>query len=86
MFGQLFDVILAGVSMDEVGSASGVLNAIQQLAAATGVAVVGSVYFAALAERVPTAALQTTALLCLIPLAATFLLAFRLPPRARAER
>ena len=36
--GQLFDFILAGVGMDEVGSASGVLEAVQQLSSALGVA------------------------------------------------
>ena len=30
--GQLFDFVLAGVGMDEVGSACGVLQAVQQLA------------------------------------------------------
>ena len=39
--GQLFEFILAGVSMDEVGSASGVLEAVQQLSSAIGVAALG---------------------------------------------
>lgn len=72
--------------MEEVGSASGVLNAIQQLAAATGVAIIGSVYLAALGDTAPTTALTRTAGLCLLPLAATFLLAFRLPPQARERQ
>ena len=41
----LFNVILAGVEDHEVGTASGVLNAVQQLGAAVGVAVVGTVFF-----------------------------------------
>jgi EmrB/QacA subfamily drug resistance transporter len=41
----LFDVILAAVDDRELGSASGVLNAAQQLAAAFGVAVLGTVFF-----------------------------------------
>jgi hypothetical protein len=41
----LFDFVLAGVDDDEVGSASGVLNAMQQLGGALGVAVIGTVFF-----------------------------------------
>ena len=86
IFGQLFDFILAGVAMEHVGSASGVLNAIQQLASALGVAVLGTVFFSELSSgRLPTHALAITAWLCLIPLAATFVLAFRLPHQARAQ-
>ena len=40
--GQLFDFILAGVGMDEVGSGSGVLEAVQQLSSALGVAAPGN--------------------------------------------
>jgi EmrB/QacA subfamily drug resistance transporter len=86
IFGQLFDIILAGVAMDQVGSASGVLNAIQQLASALGIAVLGTVFFSELtAGHLPTHALATTAWLCVIPLAVTFVLAFRLPRRAREQ-
>jgi EmrB/QacA subfamily drug resistance transporter len=45
----LFDTILAAVSDPEIGSASGVLNAFQQLSASLGVAVLGTVFFAAAA-------------------------------------
>jgi len=41
----LFDIIIAAVTERELGSASGVLNAVQQLAAAIGVAVLGTVFF-----------------------------------------
>ncbi|HEY2318496.1 MAG TPA: MFS transporter [Solirubrobacteraceae bacterium] len=84
VFGQLFDIILAGVAMEEVGSASGVLNAVQQLASALGVAVLGTIFFARLtAGHLPTDALAITAWVCLIPLALTFALAFKLPMQAR---
>src|SRR5579862_3549128 len=43
--GQVFDFILAGVGMDEVGSGSGVLEAVQQLSSALGVAALGTVFF-----------------------------------------
>jgi EmrB/QacA subfamily drug resistance transporter len=44
----LFDVVLASVTDAETGSASGLLNAGQQLAGAIGVAVLGTIFFAAL--------------------------------------
>jgi EmrB/QacA subfamily drug resistance transporter len=81
--GQLFDFILAGVGMSEVGSASGVLEAVQQLSSAFGVAALGTVFFSALAGHLPTHALAITAWACLVPLAATFVLLFKLPMRAR---
>jgi predicted MFS family arabinose efflux permease len=84
VFGQLFEIILAGVAMEEVGSASGVLNAVQQLAGALGVAVLGTIFFARLtAGHPPADALQITAWTMLAPLAVTFALAFRLPMHAR---
>lgn len=56
----LFNVILSGVEDHEVGSASGVLNAMQQLGAAIGVAVVGTVFFSLLGTQAGAAA-QTQA-------------------------
>jgi hypothetical protein len=46
-----FDFILAAVTDREVGSASGVLNAVQQLGGAIGVAAIGTVFFSALHRR-----------------------------------
>jgi MFS family permease len=45
----LFNIILAAVQDDEVGSGSGVLNAVQQFGGAAGVAVLGTVFFSVLA-------------------------------------
>jgi EmrB/QacA subfamily drug resistance transporter len=81
--GQLFDFILAGVRMSEVGSASGILEAVQQLSSALGVTVLGTIFFSAFGGHLPTHALAITAWACLVPLAATFLLIFKLPMRAR---
>ena len=81
--GQLFDFILAGVGMDEVGSASGVLEAVQQLSSAIGVAALGTIFFSAFDGHFPKHALAITAWACLVPLAATFLLVFKLPMCAR---
>ncbi|HEY7075294.1 MAG TPA: MFS transporter [Solirubrobacteraceae bacterium] len=81
----LFDFILAGVRDHEVGSASGVLNAVQQLSAAVGVAVFGTVFFAYLDAHHPsTTAVVDTTLLALVPLVLAFVAVFRLPHRARA--
>jgi predicted MFS family arabinose efflux permease len=48
VFVPMFDVILAGVAPHQVGSASGLLEAVQQLAMSLGIAVVGTVLFGAL--------------------------------------
>jgi predicted MFS family arabinose efflux permease len=81
--GQLFQFILSGVSMSEVGSASGVMEAVQQVSTALGVAVLGTIFFSALGHHLPPDALQVTAWVCLAPLAAAFILVFRLPMHAR---
>ncbi|MDN3359927.1 MFS transporter [Actinomadura sp. DC4] len=84
--GQLFRFILSSVSMDEVGSASGVLEAVQQLSTSLGVAVLGTIFFSAFDHHLPPYALQVTAWACLAPLAAAFALVFRLPMHPRKER
>jgi EmrB/QacA subfamily drug resistance transporter len=83
--GQLFQLILTSVSMDEVGSASGVMEAVQQLSTALGVAVLGTIFFATFAHHLPTDALRITAWACLIPLTAAFVLVYRLPMHPREE-
>jgi EmrB/QacA subfamily drug resistance transporter len=84
--GQLFDFILAGVGMAEVGSASGVLEAVQQLSSALGVAALGTIFFSAFEHHLPTYALAITAWACLVPLGATFVLLFMLPMHARESQ
>ena len=69
--------------MDEVGSASGVLEAVQQLSTAIGVAVLGTIFFSAFAGHLPTHALAITAWACLVPVVLAFALIFRLPMHAR---
>jgi EmrB/QacA subfamily drug resistance transporter len=85
-FAQLFGFVLGSVTMDEVGSASGVLEAAQQLSSSLGVAVLGTIFFSAFAHHLPTHALQITAWACLAPLAGAFLFVFRLPMRSRDEQ
>jgi hypothetical protein len=81
----LFDFILAGVQEHEVGSASGVLNALQQFAGALGIAVFATIFLAyADGGSQPPSAVTSTLLLALIPLVLAFLGVFRLPHKARA--
>ena len=56
----VFDTIIAAVSDAETGSASGVLNALQQLGGAVGVAVLGSIFFSVLSHEGFAAALRHT--------------------------
>ena len=80
----LFDVILAGVTGPEVGSASGVLNAVQQFANAAGVALVPTVYLAVTDDGGTAAHAMTRAALVTIGLAAvSFLLVLALPKGVR---
>jgi EmrB/QacA subfamily drug resistance transporter len=84
--GQLFRFILTSVTMDEVGSASGVLEAVQQLSTSLGVAVLGTIFFSTFDHHLPTDALRVTAWACLAPLAAAFILVFCLPMHPREEQ
>ena len=82
----LFDFILAGVAGHEVGSASGVLNAVQQLGSALGIAVLATIFFSYLDhDRLPAEAMTSTTLLSIAPLALAFLASWRLPRRARPD-
>jgi EmrB/QacA subfamily drug resistance transporter len=83
--GQLFQFILSSVTMREVGSASGVLEATQQLSTSLGVAILGTIFLSGFGDHLPTHALQVTAWACMVPLALAFALVFRLPIRARKE-
>ncbi|MGH3240744.1 MAG: MFS transporter [Spirillospora sp.] len=51
-----FDTVLAGVEPAETGSAGGTLTAVQQLGAALGAAVLGTIFFGLLGGQVTTAA------------------------------
>jgi predicted MFS family arabinose efflux permease len=86
VFGPLFNVILAGVRDDEVGSASGTLNAIQQLGNSIGVALLATIFFSLLdhGHASPTA-MARTVLIAAGLLVLTFGLSFLLPKDARME-
>jgi EmrB/QacA subfamily drug resistance transporter len=86
VFGPLFNVILAGVEEHEVGSASGTLNAIQQLGNSIGVAVLATIFFSLLdhGHTSPTA-MTRTGLISAAVFVVAFGLSFLLPEDARME-
>jgi EmrB/QacA subfamily drug resistance transporter len=94
IFVPLFDIIMGDVEDREVGSASGLLEAIQQMGASLGVAVLGTVFFGiarASAEHGlldPETAVRAAGVVALLTLALTamsFGLGFLLPRRTRAH-
>jgi EmrB/QacA subfamily drug resistance transporter len=58
----MFDIVLGGVEEHEVGSASGVLNTLQQLGGAVGIAVLGTVFFSVATHHGFAEAMQRTLL------------------------
>jgi MFS family permease len=90
VFVPMFDIILGGVDDDEIGSASGILQSLQQLGTSLGIAGIGTLLFSLLGAHAPSkvrylhAAHDTTlAVLALIAVAAV--LAALLPRHARTE-
>jgi len=83
LISPLFDFILASVSDHEVGSASGVLNATQQLASAIGVAAIGTIFFSTLTRSGFAAAISRSLEIQLGIAAVLFVLALALPRRPR---
>ncbi len=83
----LFDVILAGVAPTQLGSASGLLEAIQQLALSLGIAVIGTALFTSVGvAHHPgpfVAAAQHALLVCVAFLTAGFIVTFLLPRHTR---
>ncbi len=85
LISPLFDFILAAVSDHEVGSASGVLNAMQQLAGAIGVAAIGTVFFSTLGRSGFVAAISRCLMIELGIAGVLLVLAFALPRHPRDE-
>jgi EmrB/QacA subfamily drug resistance transporter len=86
LISPLFDFILASVGDHEVGSASGVLNAVQQLASAIGVAAIGTVFFSTLSHSGFVAAISQCLRIELGVAAVLFPLAWALPRHPREEQ
>ncbi len=78
-----FDITLAGVTLPMVGSASGVLNANQQLGGTVGVAVLGTVFFDLFDAGRPIGAMVAVLVLSAALVLAAGALGFLLPRRAR---
>jgi EmrB/QacA subfamily drug resistance transporter len=94
IFVPLFDIIMGDIEDREVGSASGLLESIQQLGASLGVAVLGTVFFGVagsatgqghLDQACAVDAAGLVTLLTLALTAAAFALGFLLPHKARAH-
>jgi MFS family permease len=83
MISPLFDFVLASVTDVEVGSASGVLNAVQQLGGAIGVAGIGTVFFSALTHGGFVTAVSRSLLVELATAPVLLVLISLLPSRAR---
>jgi EmrB/QacA subfamily drug resistance transporter len=88
VFMPLFDIVVGGLEDHQVGSASGLLQALQQLGAAMGVAVIGTVFFGALGshaghERDFLHAAELTTLIAVGLLAVAFAIGFLMPKQAR---
>ena len=85
VFVPLFDIVLGGVEDHEVGSASGVLQAMQQLGMSLGIAGIGTLLFGLLNTRDYVSAAQTTTVVVGALVAAAFALAFLLPRTGREQ-
>jgi MFS family permease len=85
----MFEIIVGDVADHEVGSASGVLQAVQQLGMSLGVAAVGTIFFGALGTHADRTrdfldAAQRTTLVTVGLVAVAVLIGFLLPRRARS--
>jgi EmrB/QacA subfamily drug resistance transporter len=83
----MFEIIVGDVADHEVGSASGVLQAVQQLGMSLGIAAIGTVFFGALGPRAVRAdfisAAELTTLITVGLIAAAFAVSYLLPRQAR---
>jgi EmrB/QacA subfamily drug resistance transporter len=89
IFVPLFDIIMGEVAGHEVGSASAMLESLQQLGASLGVSVLGTVFFAVAGTHfTPAVSMHASHIVALIALGLTvaaFGLGFLLPKRARSH-
>jgi MFS family permease len=89
VFVPLFDIVMAGVRPQEMGTASGVLQTVNSLGMSLGIAGIGAIFFALAGghgQHVPVYlhAAEWTALATIVLLAASFAIGFWLPRRARS--
>lgn len=81
----LFSTILAAVKDDEIGSASGVLTAVQAIASAVGVAIFASVFFEAAGSASPAEAFRQTLIVPAITLTIFVVVSFAFPRTSRDD-
>jgi EmrB/QacA subfamily drug resistance transporter len=85
IFAPLFNIVLAALDDREVGTGSGLLNAVQQFCGALGVAVLGSAFFHWLPGHGFVTAIRWLILLSVACYAVAFLVVFLLPRQARED-
>src|SRR5579862_8395557 len=90
VFVPLFDIVMAGVRPQEMGSAAGVLQTVNALGMSLGIAGIGAIFFALAGghgRHIPVylSAAEWTALATVGLLACSFVVAFGLPRRAREQ-
>lgn len=81
----LFSTILAAVRDDEIGSASGVLTAVQAIASSVGVAIFASVFFETAHSGSPEEAFRQALIVPAIMLTLFFALSFLFPTTSRED-
>lgn len=86
VFAPFFGTVLAAVEDHEVGSASGVVEAIQQLGAAFGVAGFGTLFFDRIAAHGATGAAIPVFAIAAAVLVLAWAVAFAMPKTARADQ
>ncbi|WP_051366450.1 MFS transporter [Hamadaea tsunoensis] len=88
IFVPLFDIIMGRVADHEVGSASAMLESLQQLGSSLGVAVLGTIFFTTVGVQfTPASFVHASGVIALVALGLTvvaFGLGFLLPKRARS--
>jgi EmrB/QacA subfamily drug resistance transporter len=85
IFAPLFDIVLSDLDDHEVGTGSGVLNALQQFGGALGVAVLGTVYFSHITAEGWVDATRWVILVSIGCYAVSFAVAFLMPKQARED-
>ncbi len=78
----LFDIIISAISTEHVGSGSGVLSAVQNIAASVGVALFGTVFFAKATTGRSDLGFRNALLVQVALVAVFFLASFTLPKMA----
>ena len=86
VFAPVFGTVLAAVEDHEVGSASGVVNAVQQFGSAFGVAGLGTLFFGRIISHGASAAAVPVFVITAGTLALAWAIAFLMPRTARADQ